>query len=255
MTFVLNGLHLSGKPMRRNEHTKKGNVHALQALFPLRRKLHLVRGLLRKSCTLRLLLLLPSLQEGRLRRGSLGMHLVLRPVRLPPLPLNLGPARGVEVYLVARLVRSSVLLSLLLLQELESGELLVSSGGPLPALLPRWPLPAHHCTLRDVVSLGSLPRSAPVRDPLVFPDPRIEKQGRIVEPALGWTAPMAGLGDLALALLPARGQAVESVVAGTRLGRCPPACGRSLRTAIGRVAFALARCLGEIGRGSRRDRS
>ena len=207
--------------MRRNEHIKKGNVHALQALFPLRRKLHLVRGLLRKSCTLRLLLLLPSLQEGRLRRGSLGMHLVLRPVRLPPLPLNLGPARGVEVYLVARLVRSSVLLSLLLLQELESGELLVSSGGPLPALLPQWPLPAHHCTLRDVVSLGSLPWSAPVRDPLVFPDPRIEEQGRNVEPALGWTAPVAGLGDLALALLPARGQAVESVVAGTRLGRCP----------------------------------
>ena len=136
------------------------------------------------------------------------------------------------------------------------GELLVRSGRPLLALLPWWPLPAHHCMLCDVVSRESLPRSAPVRDPLVFPDLRIEEQGRIVKPALGRAAPVAGLGDLALAPLPARGQAVESVVAGTRLGRCPPACGRGvtgcgLLTAIGRVAFALARCLGEIGRGLR----
>ena len=71
---------------------------------------------------------------------------------------------------------------------------------------------------------------------------------RIVEPALGRAAPVAGLGDLTLALLPARGQAFESVVGWTRLGRCPPACGRCLLTAIGRVAFALARCLGVTGR-------
>ena len=70
-----------------------------------------------------------------------------------------------------------------------------------------------------------------------------------MEPALGRAAPVAGLGDLALAPLPA--QAVKSVVAGTRLGRCPPAYGRGLLTAIGCVAFALARCLGEIGRGLR----
>ena len=101
------------------------------------------------------------------------------------------------------------------------------------------------------MSRESLPLS--VRDPLVFPDLRIEEQGRIVEPALGRAAPVAGLGDLALAPLPACGQAVESVVAGTRLGCCPPACSRGvtdrgLLTAIGRVAFTLARCLGEIGR-------
>ena len=136
------------------------------------------------------------------------------------------------------------------------GALLVRSGRPLPALLPRWPLPAHHCTLCDVVSQESLPWSAPIRDPPVFPDLRIEEQGRIVEPAFGRAAPVAGLGDLALAPLPARGQAVESVVAGTRLGHCPPACGRcvtgrGLLTAIGHVAFAIARCLGEIGRGLR----
>ena len=108
--------------------------------------------------------------------------------------------------------------------------------------------------LCDVVSRESLPRSTPVRDPLVFPDLRIEEQGRIVEPALGRAAPVAGLGDLALTPLPAHGQTVESVVAGTHLGRCPPACGhgvtdRGLLTAIGRVTFAIVRCLGEIGRG------
>ena len=251
MTFVLDGLRCSGKLLPRNDLIRKGNVHALQALFPLRRRLLPVRGLLQKSCTLRLLLLLPSLQEGRLRRKSLGMHLVLRPMRLPLLPLDLGPARGVEVSLVARLVHASSLLSPLLLRELRRGELLVRSRRPLPALHPRWPLPAHHCTLCDVVGLESFRRSAPVHDPLVFPHLRVEEQGRIVEPALGRAALVAGLDDLALALLPARGQAVESVVAGTRLGRCPPACGRGLLTAISRVAFALARCLGETGRGPR----
>ena len=127
MTFVLDGLRRSGKPLLRSALTKKGSVHALQALFLLRRRLLLMQGLLRKSCTLRLLLLLlPSLQEGRLRRGGgLRMHLVLRPVRLPLLPLDLGPARGVEVSLVARLVRASALLSLLLLWDVERGELLL----------------------------------------------------------------------------------------------------------------------------------
>ena len=56
---------------------------------------------------------------------------------------------------------------------------------------------------------------------------------------------MTGLG--VLAPLPARGQERR---------RCPPACGRGatdrdLLTALGRIAFALTRCLGEIGRGLR----
>ena len=109
------------------------------------------------------------------------MHLVLRPMRLPLLPLDLGPARGVEVSLVARLVRASALLSPRLLRELGREELLVHSGRPLPALLPRLPLPAHHSTLCDVESFR---RSAPVHDPPMFPDLWIEEQGRIVEPAL-----------------------------------------------------------------------
>ena len=46
------------------------------------------------------------------------MHLVLRLMRVPLLPLDLGPSRRVEVFLVARLARSSVPLSLQLLREL-----------------------------------------------------------------------------------------------------------------------------------------
>ena len=195
---------------------------------------------------------LPS--GGQVKRGGLGRHLVLRPVRLPLLPLDFSPARWVVECLVARLVRASDLLPSLLLRELGSGRFLVRSGRPLPAPLPRLPLPAHHSTLCDVVSWESLRRSAPVLDPPMFPDLRIEEQGRIIGPALGRPALVTGPVDLALALLPARGQAVESIVGGSRLGRCPPASGRDvtgcdLRTAIGRVAFTLA--LGVTGCGPR----
>ena len=225
------------------------------------------------------------------------MHLVLLPVGLPLLPFDLGPVRGVEVPLDARPVRASELLSPRLLQGLRSRELLACSGPLLPApLLPRLPLPAHHCTLCEVVSQESLRRSAPVRDPPVLPGIRPEKLGRIVEPGLsacalaplpargqavesvvdvthlGRCLPASGrgvidrsllgrivepgLGACALAPLSARGQAVESVVDVTHLGRCLPASGRGvidrgLLTAIGLVAFALARCFGEIGRGPR----
>ena len=186
--------------MQGNALTKTESVlHALQARFPLRRRLLLVRGLLRKSCTLRPLPL-PSLQEGRLRGRSLGMHLVLRPVRLPLLLLDLGPARGVEVSLVARLVRASALLPPRLLRELGRGKLLVRSGVPLPVPLPRLPLHAHHSTLCDMVSRESLRWSAPVLDPPVFPDLWIEEQRRIVEPALGRPALVTGPVVLALAL-------------------------------------------------------
>ena len=246
----------SGKLLRRNTLIKIESVlHALQARFPLRRRLLLVRGLLRKSCALRPLpLLLPSLLEGRLRGRVLGMHLVLRPVRLPLLLLDLGPARGVEVSLVARPVHASALLPPWLLQELGRGKLLVRSGLPLPAPLPRLPLPAHHSTLCDVVSRESLRWSAPILDPPVFPDLWIKEQGRIAEPALGRPALVTGPVVLALALLTARGQAVESVGGGSRLDYCPPASGhgvtgRGLRT--GCVAFALA--LGETGHDPRID--
>ena len=251
---MLIGLRRSGNFLLRKELTLNENAHALQALFPLRRRPLPVRGLLRKSRSPGLPLLLPALQEGRIRGGGLGVHLVLHPVRLPLLPLDLGPARGVEVSLVAHLLRASAPLSLRLLRELLRGRLLVRSGRPLPAPLPRWPLPAHHSTLCDVVSRESLLWSAPVCDPPVFPDLRIEEQGRIAEPAFGRTALVIAPVVLALALLTARGQAVESVGGGSRLDRCPPAngcnvIGLGLRTAPDHVAFALG--LGEIGRDPR----
>ena len=68
MTFVLGGLRRSGSNLLKNALTLNKSAHSLQALFPLRRRLLPVRGLLRKSCSPGLpLLLLTSLQEGRLR--------------------------------------------------------------------------------------------------------------------------------------------------------------------------------------------
>ena len=207
MTFVLGGLWRSANNLRKNALTLNESAHALQALFPLRRRLLPVRRLLRKSCSPGLpLLLLPSLQVGRLTGGSLGVHLVLCPVRLSLLLLDLGPVRGVEVSLVARLVRASAPLSPQLLRELERGRLLVRSGRPLPAPLLRLPLPAHHSTLCNVVSRERLLWSAPVLDPPVFPDLRIEEQGRIAEPALGRPALVTAPVVLAVALLTARGR-------------------------------------------------
>ena len=93
--------------------------------------------------------------------------------------------------------------------------------------------------------------SAPILNPPVFPELRIEGQGRIAELALGRPALMAILVVLALALFTACGQAVESVGGRLHLGRCPPASGHDiighgLRTAPDLVAFTLA--LGASGR-------
>ena len=52
-------------------------------------------------------LLFPTLQVVRSRGGEFGMHLVLCPGGLPPLPLDLGPARGVGVLLDYCLLRTS----------------------------------------------------------------------------------------------------------------------------------------------------
>ena len=75
--------------------TRNVKDHALQALFPLSRGPCPVRELLRKFRSLGLLpLLFPTLQVGRIRVGGLRVHLVLCPGRHPPLPLDLGRARG-----------------------------------------------------------------------------------------------------------------------------------------------------------------
>ena len=176
------------------------------------------------------------------------MHLVLLPVGLPLLLLDLCPARGVEVLLDARLLCVSALLSPLLLRGLRMWKQLAHGGRLLPVLpLPRLPLPAHLCTLCEGMSRESLRRPAPVLVPPVLPDLRLEKPGRIVEPVRGRAVLMAGLVARALAPLPVRGQAVESVVGGTRLDRCLHVCGRGFRTAIGPVRFARAQILGMIG--------
>ena len=192
--------------MPRKEPIRNEKDLALQALFPLRRGLRPARELLRKFRSPGLPpLLLPALQGGRMRGAGLGVHLVLRPVRLPLLLLDLGPARGVEVCLDVRLLRASAPLSLQLLRELQRVRLLVRSGLPLPAPLPWLLLPTHRSMLCDVMSQEKLRRTAPFLDPPVFPNLRIEEQGRIVEPALDRTALVTVAIILTLALLTVRG--------------------------------------------------
>ena len=89
-------------------------------------------------------------QDKRGGGGGLRVHLVLCLGRLPLLPLGLGLARGEGVSLDARRLRSSAPLPLQLLRELVRWRLLVRSGRPLPASLPRFLLPIPHCTLDDV---------------------------------------------------------------------------------------------------------
>ena len=54
------------------------------------------------------------------------------------------------------------------------GRLLVRSGLPLPALLPRLLLPAHHSTLGDVMSREKFRRTAPFLDSPP-PQPRVSR--------------------------------------------------------------------------------
>ena len=150
----------------------------------------------------------PSGGQDKRGGGGLRVHLVLCPGRLPPLPLDLGLARGGGgvVSLDIRPLRASTPLSLQPLRELGRGRLLGRDGLPLPAPLPRLLLPAHHSTLRDVMSREKFRRTAPLLVPPVFPDLRIEGQGRIVELALGRTALVTVAVVLALAPLTVRGR-------------------------------------------------
>ena len=251
MTFVRIGLWRSGKPLRKNALMLGAkDLLALQALrFPLHHRLLLVRGLLWKPRTLRLLLLPPSLQKGGVRRGGLRVHLVLLPVVLPLLPLAMLRARGVEVCLVALPVHASALLSPLPLWGLGIQERL-ARGGPLcaPPCL-QSALPAHHCTLREVVSRERLRKPAPVLVPPLLPGLRAEKHGRTLGLAL-----VTGLVARTLAPLPVHDQEVRSAVGGAHLSRLLPVnglggTGRGLRTATGLVAFASARFPAVTGRG------
>ena len=103
-----------------------------------------------------------------------------------------------------RPLRASVPLSLQPLRELGRGRLLDHSGLPLPTPLPRLLLPAHHSTLGDVMSREKFRRTAPLFDPPVVPDLRIEEHGRIVELALSQTALVTVAVSLTLAPLTVR---------------------------------------------------
>ena len=96
MTFVLIDLRRSGNCSLGKDLIENVRRFALQALFPLRRRLLPAPKLLRECRSLGLPpLLFPALQVGRMRGGGgLRVHLVLCPVRFPPLPLGLGLARG-----------------------------------------------------------------------------------------------------------------------------------------------------------------
>ena len=201
MTFVLVGLRRSGNFLRRNGLTEIVRSHALQALFALQASPRAgTYSEVPQPGTSSSSFSRPSGGQDKRGGGGLRVHLVLCPVGLPPLPLDLGLARGEGVSLDARLLRVSAPLSLQLLRGLGSGRLLVCSGRSLPAPLPRLLLPAHHSTLGDVMSREKFRRTAPFLDPPVFPDPRIEEHGRIVEPTLGRTALVTVA--VVLALLP-----------------------------------------------------
>ena len=208
MTFVLVGLRRSGNFLRRNGLTKIVRSHTLQALFPLRQGLRPARELLRKFRSLRLPpLLFSALQVGRIRGGGGGSQgapgVVSRGASSPPTRprSNLGLTRGGSVS-----GRSSVARERASVSSAPSGagegEVARLQWTPLPAPLALLLLPARHSALGDVMSRKKFRRTAPFLYPPVFPNPRIEEQGRIVEPALGWTALVTVAVILALAPLP-----------------------------------------------------
>ena len=189
---------------------------------------------------------------GQGKQGGLRVHLVLGLERLPPLPLDLGPARGVGVSLDFRLVRAGALFLLLLLRERAKRELPARSRLPFPTPMPRLSLPIPRRTFDDVRNRERLRSLAPACYPPVVPDLRIEEHGRIGELGHGRVAPVDVAVVLSLSPLPVRGQEVESDDDGHRPGRSllVPAyavTGRGLLTATGRGVEALVH--GETGRG------
>ena len=169
--------------------------------------------------------------------------------RLPPLPLDLGPARGMGVSLDFRLVHAGALSLLLLLRERAKRELPARSRLPFPAPLPRLSLPIPRRTFDDVRNRERLRSLAPACYPPMVPDLRIEEHG-IGELGHGRVAPVDVAVVLALSPLPVRGQEVES----DDDGHCP---GHSLLvpahavTATGRGVEALVH--GETGLDPRID--
>ena len=125
---------------------------------------------------------------------------------LPPLPLYLGPARGVGVLLDYCLLRVSALSLRQLLRELAKGELLDRSGLFLCRYAPRLAFTIPRRTFDDVGNCGSLRRIATAFYPLVFSDLRIVVLVWIRElVTVGWFSLTMAV-FLALAPLPVSGQ-------------------------------------------------
>ena len=119
-------------------------------------------------------LLFPTLQVIRGRGGGLGMHLVLCPGGLPPLPLDLGPARGVGVLLGFCLLRASTLSLRWLLLGAGEGRVARSQQSFFFARsAPRLSLTIPRRTLDDVGNCGRFRRVATSFYPLVVPDLRV----------------------------------------------------------------------------------
>ena len=162
---------------------------------------------------------------------------MLCPEGLPPLPLDLGLARGRGggVSLDVRPWRASAPLSLLPLRELERGEVARSRRTPpaLAASSVASPHSSQHAPrrgeLREVSEDRSLARSSRVSR-------SSEQETRQNRRALVTVAVV-----LALAPLPVRCQEVESVGGGHLLGLCPPASGRDRRidTGLAETAFGV----------------
>ena len=108
------------------------------------------------------------------------MHLVFCLWGLPPLPLDLGRARGVEVPLGFRLGRVGALP--LLLRERAKWELPARCRLPFPAPPTSLSLPNSHRTFHDVRIRGRLRSLATACYPPVVLDLRIVEHGRIRGP-------------------------------------------------------------------------
>ena len=172
------------------------------------------------------------------------MHLVFCLGGLPPLPLDLGRARGVEMPLSCRLGRAGALPLLLLLRERAKWELPARCRPPFPAPPISLSLPNSHRTFHDVRIRGRLRSLATACYPPMVLDLRIEKQGRIRGPGHEGVALVDVAIVLALAPIPVRGQEVESVDAGHRplgslLVPARAGSGRGLLTATARGVEAL----------------
>ena len=169
------------------------------------------------------------------------MHLVLCPRGLPPLPLDLGPARGVGVLLDYRLLRASALSLRWLLRELTKGELLSRSGLFSPATL----LGCLSPFLDDVGNCGRLRRTAPACYPLMVPDLQIVEHGGIRDLVHGRVV-FVDRGRLSRS----RSSSRSKVESGHHRGHSLPVCGRVAIDSGLLTAAALDVCalfLGETG--------